>query len=366
MAGPFEVTDEEELRKAAEIRRRIEQAPILLTRYEQLDNVPVLREFENVELVCPASTDSRQKRVLRRVAFEYRASKLTARLLAGGLTGAPVWHCDVEQPSGAVATIVAKVGDAVPVAGGLQDLLPRASIARRVEVVRGLMGGAIVSVLQIAGAEPISLMSLIGVSDVDAALATRALGVTMDALDRASLTSSPLIDVVEQFVTWETLVTALEQAGAEIPPKGLWVSTVSVMSHTDLHAGNVLICEGEPVLIDSDENRFSSVLRDPVVLLLSSWVHPHSPIVQSGWPTAQDIEQTFGTSELQKQSPSPAWYAEALRWIENRQSSERELWAVMLAYAARQSRFKNVREDERLREAVASLIRLSARRLLDG
>jgi hypothetical protein len=42
MSGPFEVTDEDELRQAAEIRRRIEQAPLLLTRYEQLPTVPAL------------------------------------------------------------------------------------------------------------------------------------------------------------------------------------------------------------------------------------------------------------------------------------------------------------------------------------
>lgn len=42
MAGPFELTDEEELRQAADIRRRIEQVPLLLTRYEQLLPVPAL------------------------------------------------------------------------------------------------------------------------------------------------------------------------------------------------------------------------------------------------------------------------------------------------------------------------------------
>lgn len=42
MAGPFEVTDEDELRKAADIRRRIEQAPILLARHEELLTVPAI------------------------------------------------------------------------------------------------------------------------------------------------------------------------------------------------------------------------------------------------------------------------------------------------------------------------------------
>ncbi|WCD91521.1 hypothetical protein [Microbacterium sp. nov. GSS16] len=42
MAEPFEVTDEDELRQAAEIRRRIDQAPLLLDRYEQLPTVPAL------------------------------------------------------------------------------------------------------------------------------------------------------------------------------------------------------------------------------------------------------------------------------------------------------------------------------------
>lgn len=42
MAGPFEVTDEEELRQAAEIRRRLEQAPLLLSRHNQLPTVPAV------------------------------------------------------------------------------------------------------------------------------------------------------------------------------------------------------------------------------------------------------------------------------------------------------------------------------------
>lgn len=42
MAGPFEVTDEGELRQAAEIRRRIDQAPLLLNRHERLPTVPAL------------------------------------------------------------------------------------------------------------------------------------------------------------------------------------------------------------------------------------------------------------------------------------------------------------------------------------
>lgn len=42
MAGPFEVTDEDELRQAAEIRRRIDQAPLLLNRHERLSTVPAL------------------------------------------------------------------------------------------------------------------------------------------------------------------------------------------------------------------------------------------------------------------------------------------------------------------------------------
>jgi len=42
MAEPVEITDEDELAQAAELRRRLRQAPLLLERHAQLPAVPAL------------------------------------------------------------------------------------------------------------------------------------------------------------------------------------------------------------------------------------------------------------------------------------------------------------------------------------
>lgn len=321
-------------------------------------------QFERIEVSTNEALSPRYRRILQRVAHHHDASSITAEPLAGGLTGAPVWRCQLVTPAGPIADIVAKVGTGGATSGGLQDLLAKESIARRVDVIRGLMGGATVTLLQLAGASAISLMSLLGTNDIEAAKVTAALIDNLDSIDRGQARPVALADLVEQILPWSDLVTELAVLGLHAPKKDLWVTTSLVMSHTDLHASNVLVCDSAPVIIDSDDNAFASALRDPIVLLLSSWVHPDSPFVGVDWPSASDIE-SIDDSSFSRGSLAPAWYSTLAQWIENRTSSKREYWAVILAYSVRQLRFENVRNDEALGERVRAAARLAHRRLCE-
>lgn len=323
----------------------------------------VIAGFELIEVTVSGDIDTNQKRVLRRIAHHYGASAVSAEPLAGGLTGAPVWRCELASPNGPIADVVAKVGEAIPAAGGLQDLLAKDAIARRVDVISGLMGGAVVAILQLAGAHPTSLMQLIGHQDREAARLTEVLREHLDSLEHSPPRSMPLHTIVGQFMAWERFADELSTLDLSTPSPELWVTTSSVMSHTDLHASNVLICENLPVIIDSDENGFSTPLRDPVVLMMSSWVHPDSPFVGADWPSVDDIGERFGDRVFARGSLSPAWYEAVSDWMDARSSSPREYWAVVLAYGARQLRFENVRTHASLRARVEALVVLAHRRL---
>lgn len=323
----------------------------------------VIARFDLIELRTSEATDLRDRRVLRRIAYHYGASAIAAAPLAGGLTGAAVWRCEVARPNGSVAVIVAKVSGSLPAAGGLQDLLPRESIARRVDVIRGLMGGSIISILQLAGSSTTPLMNLIGSADIMAAEIIKSLRESLDALEQSPARPVPLREVVCQIVDWNKFERELTSIGLTTPSPELWVTTSMVMSHTDLHAANVLVCDGLPVIIDADENQFSSALRDPTVMLMSSWVHPDSPLLGSDWPSVEDISQRFGDSAFARGSLSPAWCASVLSWMDARTASSREYWSVVMAYGVRQLRFDNVRSQPELKAKVTALVALAHKRL---
>lgn len=316
----------------------------------------LIAEFERVEVVASPAPNQKNRRVLQRLAHHYGASSVSATSLAGGLTGAPVWRCRLASTQGVLASVVAKSGDRVPASGGLQDLLAREVVARRVDLVAGLMGGAVLSVLQLAGDTPVPLMELIAREDLNAARLTTQLAANLDSLARSEPRPVMLKEVVEQFMPWQRFSERLAELSLESPDQDMWLSSSSVMSHTDLHAANVLICDSSPVIIDSEENSYSSALRDPAVLLMSSWVHPDSPWITMEWPDPADLSRGLNMATLSNGCPAPAWYSAVFEWFDSRTSSPREQWAVVLAYAVRQSRFDNVRRSTPLQSRVLAVI----------
>lgn len=314
----------------------------------------------------PSVIDDVDKRVLRRVGAHYSAAAVKAKMLAGGLTDAKVWQCDITTPDGAVARIVAKQSRKSTQPGGLQDLLGRELIARKVDAVVGLMGGFSVSILQLAGTDPMPLLNMISSHDNVAASHVTTIATALDAVHKSPATMKRLKDLVTPFIEWSALEKRLNRYGVAIPSGELWVDTTTILSHGDLHAANILVCDGDPVLIDSDGNLFASSLADPATLLISTLVHPDSPIRGDPWPSVSQIEARFGESTFGDESPCPEWFAAIQTWIVSRQESEREFWAMILAFAARQLGFGDVQQSSVVLPRVLALVRKASGKLIES
>jgi hypothetical protein len=189
-------------------------------------------------------------------------------------------------------------------------------------------------------------MDLIVADDGAAARHLEALTASLDSIARSAQTSLFLADIVSQVEPWSDVTERLERFGIPAPSGDLWVTTSSVMTHGDLHAGNVLICDDSPVLIDSDGNRFAAALVDPVTMMMSILVHPFSKLASDTWPSVEDIQRDFGSHAFGVDSPAPAWFDSLQRWIDSRSSSPREFWGVALAYVGRQLQFEDVLANE--------------------
>src|SRR5699024_2748243 len=82
----------------------------------------LLQTLDDIEIITPPGVgplSPLDKRVLRRLAFDYRAMSISAAALGGGLTGASVWRCQINRSEGHVATVVAKLVESSGSPGGL-------------------------------------------------------------------------------------------------------------------------------------------------------------------------------------------------------------------------------------------------------
>jgi len=119
----------------------------------------------------------------------------------------------------------------------------------------------------------------------------------------------------------------------------------------------VLIDNDQAVLIDFDSTTFAAGALDPVTMLISTLVHPDSPIRGASWPDASEITASFATSDFGREHVCRAWFQGVLEWIEECRASQREFWALVLTYAARQLRYQDVLADEEVVERVVAIIR---------
>lgn len=319
----------------------------------------LLQTMNDIEIATqPGSTlDARDRRVLRRLAFEYRAVSISVKSLDGGLTGASVWRCEIDRVEGRVATVVAKQVKSPGSPGGLPQLLPRATTAATVRTLSGLMSGGYLNVLQLAGESPYALMDIIAEQPALAVELAKPLWNALHAVvaQRKTLT---VTELCESLIDWKCLSVLLSTYGIQTPAGSLSVTTHVGPRHGDLHPGNVLIDNGQAVLIDFDSETFAAGALDPVIMLISTLVHPASPVRGGAWPTASEILSSFGTLEFGRGHPCELWFCGVQKWIEECKTSQREYWALVLAYAGRQLRYQDVLDD---RETVDRLVAIATR-----
>lgn len=322
----------------------------------------LIQKLQNIELIpgnkgCIFS--DRDKRVLRRVAFEYRASSVTATPFSGGLTDADVWKCVLNGQQGQIATVVAKRVRKPPTPGGLPQLMPIANTTPTVATLAGLMGGSYVNVLSIAGSAPTELMELIKSHPEQAVNYARPI---WSALERVPETRQimTISDICKPLIPWKKLTDILAQYDISTPAETLTATVNIGMRHCDLHAANILVVEGHAVLIDFDSSEFASAAIDPIVMLLSTLVHPGSPLKGDDWPTTDEIDTGFGTDAFGRGNAGEIWFRSVTEWIDKRRTSDREFWSLVLAFAGRQLPFPDVLASPATMTRVLALARKAA------
>lgn len=315
-----------------------------------------LDDIEIIPLPSNAKLDSLEKRVIRRLAFDYRAVSVSVSSLAGGLTGASVWRCEIHRAEGRIATVVAKRVKSCSLPGGLAELLPRAITTARVRTLSGLMAGGHLNVLQLAGESPSALMDFI------AKQPTRAVEFAKPVWDAlhgvpAQRTTLTVAKLCEPLIAWESLSDLLGTHEIQAPAGSLVVTTQVGPRHGDLHPGNILIDNGQAVLIDFDSETFAAGALDPITTLISTLVHPDSPIRGAAWPDPAHIASAFATHDFGQGHPCADWFGGVQDWIQECQTSEREYWALVLAYAGRQLRYADVTGDPATVDRVLAIAR---------
>jgi CheY-like chemotaxis protein len=122
--------------------------------------------------------------------------------------------------------------------------------------------------------------------------------------------------------------------------------------HGDLHGGNVLVRgDGEPVLIDFGALRRGPVALDAITLELSLLFHPDSPVRDSEWPDPATADRWFDLERYVAHSPCAAVVRACREWAYASAASDREIAAVVYAYAVRQLKFSDT--DHQLALALA-------------
>jgi CheY-like chemotaxis protein len=322
----------------------------------------LLQELDDIELhddTTGRDFTTIDRRLLRRVAYEFGAVSITPTSLGGGLTGARVWKCAIHRVEGHVADIVAKQVEKPQALGGLEDLLPLHTSASTRASISGLIAGHSVAILRLAGSSVFPLSKLITADTSKACDHVKQIATALDDIDERPSTIQ-LRDLVDPILEWDKLVALLTSHGIVAPSATMRMTVKMGIRHGDLHPSNIMINNDAAVLIDFDNSCFGAGLLDPVTLLVSTLVHPDSPIRGSAWPSAEEIIRTFGTDEFGLGNESAEWFRTLWQWTQSRQTSVREFWGVTLGYAGRQLKYPDVLADGDVLHRVEAVARKAA------
>lgn len=304
------------------------------------------------------------RRLLRKLAVLDRGRAVVASQLDGGLTRRAVYNVRVLDEAGALCSRrVVKIG---PVrkrseSGGYPTLLDAPLVAAPVNKVVGLCAGLQAQVLQLAGGHPVTLFSILKEAPGDAV-----------SVLREVIRSTGMLHSVERAVAVRQMYVFANEAEVRIlcsslgfPPfiEGLTARSKMGAQHGDLHAGNILVVNGSPVLIDFDNTMHSSIVVDALTMLLSSMFHSSSPFRAKIWLEPSDQVDIFDPSFLEG-CPAPDWFSAVIDWVLSNKTSDREVAALVLSYVARQLKFPDFPSSGPLHEVALGLARRAANELL--
>lgn len=311
---------------------------------ELRDHLDKLSDIHVEGLVGHDQLTKISRRLLRCVARHFGGTSIRAVPLTGGLGGKPVWWCQVADRQGrTIASIVVKQSDRIPTAitGGLRSLLPARFVAASVASIGGLCDGRNAQVTQLAGSEPRPLLDLILSNDQLASSGLAEIAQAMRVALHGAVITHTLEELMRPLIAWTKARDLLAGVGVVCPRATIGAPTTIVAQHGDLHPGNILLVDGSPILIDFDDEKMASRLVDPVTALLSPLFHRASPIRDGEWP-APDQCRALGTERFLDNCPIPEWVGVCQDWLADVATSNREIWSVVLGYAARQLKYPDV------------------------
>lgn len=320
----------------------------------------LLESFEDIEVRVdgPQGPNKLDQRLLRRVAFEYNGTSITASALGGGLSGAAVWFCEIFRRGALHARVVVKRQQKRLEPGGFQSLCEARLTAGTSATVTGFCSGFFCGVQQIVSTSPRSLMESIVQDPTEAETIVQKLRAGLDPIATGPVNQSSVEEIAAPYASWAQIENAIISSGLEPPSASRLASSRLTSQHGDLHPANVMISEDQPVLIDFDSQTSGSALLDPVALLLGPLFHGDSSMRHGDWPSIAQADSLMG-SEYLTDCPAPGYFGQIVNWIADRKSSERELASVVLAYACRQLKYEDVRSCQKTRERAVALIRWS-------
>ncbi|MDP9420147.1 MAG: phosphotransferase [Actinomycetota bacterium] len=136
------------------------------------------------------------------------------------------------------------------------------------------------------------------------------------------------------------------QRDALAADEGIEVAMRRSTTHCDLHVFNVLVSDDEDAMVID----FAAVAQgpasvDPVALELSIIFHPDARDVCGDWPSVEQAENWDDFDRYVDGCPAPAFAEACRRWAFEVAAGDREVFASLYAYAARQLKFEDTRHE---------------------
>ena len=323
-----------------------------------LDSIEIATGINLIDL------DWEHERVLRIYARKLGATVVKVSPLSGGMSHARVLRLRLESAGAHVASVVAKL-DTIATASAEND---------RVETLVGptLLSGSYPSAVTLvsagasrcgglfyrfAGGYETSLVDLIA-SPSAGQLVAKIRSLLSPWVDGARVEEVSLASVRELLAYQDKVPQdVLDQASAA---EASTISSRWCTAHCDLHVFNVLVGAGEtPMVIDFGAVQAAPPSLDPITLELSLFFHPEArKALGSNWPSVEQAERWDDLAFYLENCPAPMFVTACREWAFDVAAGDREVFAGLYAYAARQFQF-----DPDVHPVAAGLVSCALRRL---
>jgi CheY-like chemotaxis protein len=312
-----------------------------------------IQELSEVEIatgVTSIELTRQQAMILRLYARRLGATVVRAQPLAGGLSGSLVLRLRLEAGGAHVASVVAKLDEISRVRDEnhrvetlVAPVLLSGSYPNAVTLIAagaGSIGGLF---YRLADGFDRSLFDAIRQGS-DAQSIVDALRLHLQPWrDGAPVVRLALSDVRRLMVADEDVPASYAD---ELDVSEVTFDAARCTSHCDLHIFNVLVSRDEmPMVIDFGEVGSAPPSIDPITLELSPIFHPDSVDELNGWPSVGQTERWDDLASYLDACPFPKFVSACRTWAFEVAAGDREVFAVLHAYAARQLKFPDTQHD---------------------